>query len=269
MSLSTEAQSYAEEKAETYFNSGDYNNSALEYERLAYLSENNELKTRALLDKANCYKLTHDYEKSLSTLYRIKQTGVNDSLLSVIKYEIALISYMLKDYNKAGDELRNMKLLSDSTLFNRYQFLYIIVLNEQRKWEEAEKEFETYCEYNTLGFKSDSLYQEKPDLKKIKKARRLSTFMPGVGQMYAGKPFNGIVNILLNGSGSLLTYYCFANNFYIIGVFTGITSVYRFYSGGVRNAGFIAKQTNDKNAAIFNDMIKKIILNNEKKIISD
>ena len=75
-------------------------------------------------------------------------------------------------------------------------------------------------------------------------ARTMSLFLPGSGQAYAGRPWNGLLSLLLNATAGYLTVDAFRDDRHLDGSLL-LTLVWsRFYLGGLHNAGRYAEQSN-------------------------
>ena len=90
-------------------------------------------------------------------------------------------------------------------LRQRARFLRGVAYLYQFKWEQARLVFQTYFDEipdaARAAAKIDALFSEAINLpqKSEKVARLLSTFLPGLGQTYAGDWKNGLNALLLNG----------------------------------------------------------------------
>ncbi|MCF8296716.1 MAG: hypothetical protein K9J13_04150 [Saprospiraceae bacterium] len=263
--LLSNSQSSGSSKANEFFDKGNYKMAALEYERIVYNSDSSAERTVALLKKSYCLKMDNDFDGALSTLNRINTRGLNDSVRYLIYYEKALLSYLNGDYNSTSSEINKLEFfVEDSALTNQVLFLKILVLNEQGKWEESKDAFKRYSSAYNLNIDSDSLYNDIDDLKSEKKARILSAIIPGSGQIYGGKPFNGITNIVLEGLSIAFTTYCFINGIYASGIITGTNYIFRFYIGGIKNSGNIVKKRNEFKTKKATKSIRDLILAQEK-----
>ena len=74
----------------------------------------------------------------------------------------------------------------------------------------------------------------------------MSLFLPGSGQVYAGRPWNGLLSLVLNATAGYLTVDAFREDRHLDGtlLFTLVWS--RFYFGGLDNAGRYAVAFNRK-----------------------
>jgi tetratricopeptide (TPR) repeat protein len=85
------------------------------------------------------------------------------------------------------------------------------------------------------------------------KARIMSVFIPGAGQIYAGNYLNGIISLALNGISVYLTIQAFNADRIFDGIMIGNFLWYRFYSGNIYNAG---KFAGEKNRDIYYNYLK-------------
>lgn len=266
--LFTNSQSLSSTKANELYDAGNYKMAALEYERIAYNSDSSTERTEALLKKSYCLKMDNDFEQAQSTLIRINTRGLNDSIRYLVYYEKALLSYLTGDFSSASSEINKLEFfIEDSAMANQALFLKILVFNEQGKWEESKAAFKKYSAAFNLNIDADSLYSEIDDLKSERKAKILSAIIPGSGQIYGGKPFNGITNIVLEGLAVAFTTYCFVNGIYVSGIISGTNYIFRFYIGGIKNSGNIVMQRNKLKTKEFTETIREIILEKEKLLL--
>jgi len=85
------------------------------------------------------------------------------------------------------------------------------------------------------------LPRRSPDL-----ARAMSLFLPGSGQAYAGRLWNGLLSLAFNAAAGYLTVDAFRDDRHLDGTLL-LTLVWsRFYLGGLHNAGRYAEEYNRK-----------------------
>jgi hypothetical protein len=80
--------------------------------------------------------------------------------------------------------------------------------------------------------------------KSATKARLLSTFVPGLGQIYAGKLWNGAVSLALNGTLMYIAARAVSDGRWVDAGFLYVIGG-RFYAGGKQNAARFAHESND------------------------
>ena len=107
----------------------------------------------------------------------------------------------------------------------------------------------------------NNLYKKRniPHVKSVKKAENWSRFIPGSGQVYAGKTGEGVVNFLINASLLAFTAQQAYNGFYITGYLAGLGLFNKTYHGGIKRSGILASQKNKELIVNFNSNINKTI----------
>ena len=133
-------------------------------------------------------------------------------------------------------------------------FLNAAALVNQFKWREAQSAMEKYFIYTV----NDSLELQETFMqlkKKIKhaskyrnpeKASKLS-FVPGLGQLYAGYPAEGLFSFMLNAGALTFGVYHVLNGFPFTGYFGGAGILQAFYFGGQNRAATLSIRRNEKN----------------------
>ncbi|MEZ5199231.1 MAG: hypothetical protein R2764_23450, partial [Bacteroidales bacterium] len=76
------------------------------------------------------------------------------------------------------------------------------------------------------------------------KAENWSRFIPGTGQIYAGRAGEGTVNFLINASVLTFAGFQVYNGFYITGYLAGLGFFNKTYHGGIKRAGVLASYKN-------------------------
>lgn len=260
-------------KSDRLYASGKYFEASIEYERLIFQSENLADINFYKYKKALCYKKMSDFEKALDELQPIYFSNPEDSLYKLISYEQSLCFYLNGEPARALwkiDEFIHRS--ADSASFDVFLPIKILSLNQTMQWLEARNSFLLFVRMQNFSPEEKTelkqtifnLYDEenRPRMKSVKKAENLSRFFPGVGQMYAGKAGEGIVNFLINAS--ILTFAGFQvyKGFYITGYLAGLGFFNKTYHGGIKRAGVLASQKNKELMVDFNSRITSIILLN-------
>jgi hypothetical protein len=215
----------------------------------------------------------NDFEKALDELQPIYFSNPKDSLYQLVSYEQSLCFYLNGQPARALwkiDEFIHRS--ADSAAYESFLPIKILSLNQTQQWEKARNSFLLFAQMQDFSPEEKTeleqtifnLYDEenRPRMKSVKKAENLSRFFPGVGQMYAGKTGEGIVNFLINAS--ILTFAGFEiyNGFYITGYLAGLGFFNKTYHGGIKRAGDLATQKNKELMVDFNSRITSLILSN-------
>jgi hypothetical protein len=156
-----------------------------------------------------------------------------------------LLHYLAGNFQGSYNELLKYKLGLRSEVDPDMLFLEILNLIAQYQWKEAE---ELVVENrDLLGLSEDDvlrIFSAQFKYKNPEKAARLSYFLPGVGQWYAGYffkgAFSGGIQAILGG----FSIYSMVEGYVLTGSLTGVALFYTFYLGGVRHAKELADQRN-------------------------
>lgn len=243
----------------------------IHYDQIAYLAGDNSVKTNALLKKADCYLERKEFAKAEMVLARIYYADLTDSMIFFGRYKSALASYLNSNFGEAESQVIQAKsFLLDSNLVYKMYPLYVLILNESRKYEESRNILTSYVNYevqdSSTKVKLLSQIEEHyhmshiPKMKNPEKAKKLSMFMPGTGQLYAGYFWEGALNVSLQLAGLGFTGLCIWNKYYFTGAFVGFSIFQKFYGGGMNRAQFLTEKRNYKLQRKFNDRAKEIVM---------
>lgn len=267
----TKAESKVFVGIDSLINNQQYFDAKIECERIIYSSSDNSVIAYALLKKAQCSKYLNEFEEASKTLERVNFINLSDSLQYMVRYENALCSYLYGSFEYAEHQLKQINyFISDTTLKNNSILLNILVYNELKKWDESAllaKKFISLAnisraEKDSLNNILAELYsaRSQPKLRKSKKARVLSTFLPGLGQVYAGYPVEGAFNTSLHlifiGVAGVSIYY----KYYLTGYFGGLGLLQKFYYGGITRTEYLTNKKNHIKLRKYNDNIRDFLI---------
>lgn len=262
----------AELKADSLYAAGKYFEASIEYERLIFSAKNQANLNLYKYKKALCYKELESFDRALEELQPIYFPNPADSLYLFVCYQQSLCFYLTGEPMKALwkiDEYFHRS--SDSVSFKIFMPVRILCLNETFQWDEAKECFLRFIQMqdftpgmeNEMKQEVNSLYSKGslPHIKSVKKAENWSRFIPGSGQIYAGKIGEGIVNLLINATVLALTAHQVYNGFYITGYLAGLGFFNKTYHGGIKRSGVLTSQKNKELIVNFNGEINSLIRN--------
>jgi hypothetical protein len=255
--------------ADSLFEKKNYYQAAIYYQKLDFFLSNEKAKNSAKLLVANCYKLSKDYISGINQLSSISLESASDSLIYNVKYQCALMSYLNNDLIQAEAFLQQLNyLVKDSGYVTKSLLLYALVLNEQYKWTPAKENLIRlnavyFCKDSLRLLKNekiiDSLYSIKttPKLKYVKKAIKLSSLLPGLGQCYTKNYLEGLGSFLaaVTSVGIMVTGIVY--QYYFTGIVTGNLLLGKFYLGGIKRTEFLANRYNYRISKTFNNKLKE------------
>ena len=123
--------------------------------------------------------------------------------------------------------------------------LKAVAMNAQGKFKEGQALMHTLSGLTQMQLASiDSAYRRplrfRPHRQDV--ALAMSVILPGSGQAYAGKPFDGFISLVLTGGTAGLGVYSFTQGHYFFTFITCVLLFQRFYEGGARYAMKLAQQ---------------------------
>ena len=255
---------------DSLYSSGQYYEASIEYERMIFKSESQADQYFYKYKKALCYKKLKNFGRVLDELNPMYFPNSNDTLFKRVCYEQSLSLYLTGEPAKALWKIDDyLHRCADTASFRIFMPIRLLCLNETLQWEEARKCFSRLIQMQNFTPEKetemqklvDNLYNKRnlPHIKSIKKAENWSRFLPGSGQIYAGKTGEGIVNFLINASILAFSANQAYNGFYITGYLAGLGFFNKTYQGGIKRAGILASQKNKELIFNLNTQINAII----------
>jgi TM2 domain-containing membrane protein YozV len=251
-------------KADSLQSAGQLELASLEYERICYGTFDNYVRTQALNEKAKCLLLSNKADAAEANMLRVNYFGLSDSLVFESRYRTAYCSYLAKDFEQAVSQC----FMIDQFLPIDYQMqsavLHALALNETREWDKAKLKLSAWAEYsihNELKRDSvlseiDAMYDPKqyPKFKDPNRANSLSTFVPGLGQLYSGYIFDAAFTTILMATGlGVAAVGIFVVKYYVTGIVLGYGIYQRFYMAGIKRSEYLANKRTYLSLRKFND----------------
>ena len=269
VSFLIKGQGYSLAKADSLFKTTNYEQAATAYERVYFFSLDKQEKMVSLFGRANCFKILNRHYEAYNSLVRISSLELDDSLKCAANYQLALALYLSNYFNDAEKFCaKNYSIPINSKEYKNSILLHAFAYNELNSYKNARLKFTEYVLLTEIKTEhKDSIidfiksyYTEKnlPQLKSLRKARRLSKVLPGAGLFYAGKPGKALTNIgfqlLAVGYTGANVYFCN----YVTAAVAGVFMIRSFYTGGVNQLNDIVPKFNNDRSRKFNDTFKNV-----------
>lgn len=264
VSFLTKAQSYSITKADSLFKCNNFELAATDYERIYFFSKNTDEKIKSLIARADCFKNLKLHYEAYNSLVRVLNFDLDDSLKCAVNYQLALNLYLSNYFTDAEKFcLKNYSLPINSVEYKNSILIHGFILNELNKYNLAAEKFQEYNNLSTASAEQkDSLNnmvanyfvsKNQPKLKSLKKAIRLSKFLPGAGLFYVGEPGKAFANIGLQlfAAGYIGVNVYYTN--YITAATVGVFLIKSFYTGGVNQLNDIVPSKNYVKSRKYND----------------
>lgn len=237
--------------ANQFLEFGNNDQAITEFERFIFFNPESELVREAYLKISEAYQRQGNWENSVKALQYAIARAETDSMKEVIKITLARNLLASGSYSNAEFELLRLAHYSSySDIKNRARFLLGICHLYTFKWQSAQKDLNVYFarESPIIQSRIDSLIATtgKIKYKSPAKAKWLSRFLPGAGQIYASDWRNGLDALALNGILGVLFVKSIIDG-RIDDAFIGyFTLLQRYYQGNIYHAQNIATNYNER-----------------------
>lgn len=262
-------------KADSLFSVQNYREARIEYERVVFKNTDRAIIAEAKLNIVNCYKQERTFNKAIEELNGVINIGLQAELTRQVKYETILCNYLAGDTKKAESLAKQARYFNkDSILNNRILLLEVLIYTKNQKWDEAKQKSLDFAqlklsETDSLFFYQDLLseYFNKKNIPKFKdpdKAKLLSTFIPGAGQIYSGHITEGVLSFGLQATFIGLGAHAFYKQYYVSGYFVGFAIFQKFYFGGQHRAKLLTQKSNYEKMQKYHGNLKNILVKIDK-----
>jgi|GEM_PF-3409507 len=213
--------------ADSLLDEENYKRALIEYERLDFFSPDSAWKYK----KGFCYRALGRYQDAVKVFESLGESR------ELIKTYVLMHEYPLAEYES--------KKIVDKELIAWVLFL-------EGKWDESISAF------NEIGREDVADNIHSPFQKDPRKAQILSSIVPGLGEIYVGKPLPSLFTFSLNLLFGGLAIKSFADHRTLDGVLITIFLWSRFYQGGIKNAGkAVYRYNKEKKSAYIEEMTEK------------
>ncbi len=246
--------------AEYFFKIGEYKTAVVEYERFLFFNPEVSSETRSyvLYKEALCYRNMKRYKRAIDVLNEAIKNSNDPQFVERLKIEKAVTYIGMKKFDVAEAMLLRTYYFGMQQL-KRVAALFLgIIYAREGNWRKSLKFIKEF-QGDTPELEEFSKKVEKANFKSTKKAKWLSVFLPGAGQIYAGHAFSGIDSFILNGGMLTLMVLTMLNKGIILALPFEIMLFRQFYLGNLHNAQDFVKRHNKKlNEKLFYDLLRSL-----------
>ena len=232
---------------------GDYDAAITEYKRFLFFNVDDPRVDDVQFKIGLAYRAQKWWMEAAEAMIAAIQRTTETELQAERRVELAVTLIASGAYDLALVELIKVDMQSQSArLRQRARFLRGVAYLYQFKWEQARSVFQVYFDEipNAAGAAAeiDALFLDalNRSQKSEKAARMLSTFLPGLGQTYAGDWKNGLNALLLNGVLGYITLDAVIERDYDDALLSFFFLFYRYYSGNRYRAAEAAQTFNGR-----------------------
>lgn len=238
---------------EQLFALGNYDAAITEYKRFLFFTPDHPQVVEAQFKIGLAYRAQGWWMEAVEAMIAAVQLTTETESQAEMRTELAVTLIASGAYDFALIELIKIDMQSRSErLRQRARFLRGIAYLYQFKWEHARSVFQAYFSEvpsaAETAAKIDGLFLDALNRrqKSEKAARMLSTFLPGLGQTYAGDWKNGLNALLLNGLLGYVTLDAAIERDYDDALLSFFFLSYRYYAGNRYRAAGAAQTFNDR-----------------------
>ncbi len=246
---------------DSLFSSGQYVAARVAYERVLFGTTEPDAVFAASMGKARCLKQQGLYASTVTFLNGQLQSNLPDSLLYRLRHEQILNAYLAGQFENTLSLVERLPYLHpNASPAPMLLAIRVLSLNELQRWPTADTAYHELAALVTADSTLPNPYRALPRLKSEKKAQWLSTFIPGAGQLYAGRPGEAVVSVLVQSAGLYFGITSFINGYYLSAWGVGAGLFGSFHAGGIRRAEVLVRQRNQQRANAFNAQLRERVI---------
>ena len=231
----------------------NYDAAITEYKRFLFFNPHHPQVVEAQFRTGLAYRAQGWWTEAVEAMAAAVQLATETESQAEMRTELAVTLIATGTYDLALVELIKVDMQSQSVrLRQRARFLRGVAYLYQFRWEQARAVFQAYLDEMpdaaVTAAKIDTLFLDTLNRrqKSEKAARLLSTFLPGLGQTYAGDWKNGLNALLLNGVLGYVTLNAAIDRDYDDALLSFFFLSYRYYAGNRYRAAEAAQTFNDR-----------------------
>lgn len=253
IAITAAAADPAFELGEHLFALENYDAAITEYKRFLFFNPDHPQGVEARFKIGLAYRAQGWWSEAVEAMIAAVQLATETESQAEMRTELAVTLIASGAYDLALVELIKVDIQSQSVrLRQRARFLRGVAYMYQFRWEQARSVFQAYLaempDAAETAVRVDAFFLEalNRQQKSEKTARLLSTFLPGLGQTYAGDWKNGLNALLLNGVLGYVTLNAAIERDYDDALLSFFFLFHRYYAGNRYRAAEAAQAFNDR-----------------------
>lgn len=253
--------------ADKFFEAGYYEEAITEYKRFIFFNPLSENVSFVYSKIGIAYRNEKKWTKSIKAFRNSIHTASNDSTKNEREIALAVTFIASGNYSAAEILLLRVEMSTESSVIKqKASFFRGIACLYAFKWESAKEAFQEYFRENPnpeLQLQIDSLLADTKNFfyKSPRDAKGLSTFIPGLGQLWAGDCRNGLNAFVLNSGLAAAIIYKLWHGFYGDAFVIYYFVARRYYVGNRYHAERIAREYNQRlNQSAAKKILDKLLI---------
>jgi tetratricopeptide (TPR) repeat protein len=260
--------------ADSLFTYESYNEAITEYKRFALFHPEYPDLAKVHYKMGLAFQYLGEWEESIFALLRSIELSQSQKLTNEGRISISVSGVASENYQLALLELRkvmqsnlNLNLLRRAHFFRTVTYVYL------HNWLEARNSFQFFLadsfdsEQRPIVLKLDSLLGEGNNVryKSPVKAKWLSTFLPGSGQLYSGNYRDAFNAFALNSINFGFTYHLITQESYIDAALFFLYFGFRYYAGNRYHAEKDTQRRNELEIDMYKAQLIKYLFEFSQK----
>jgi tetratricopeptide (TPR) repeat protein len=229
------------DKAKVMFSQGEYYNTITELKRLIYFDKDKKYAYESNEIIGECYKMGGKFTDALNYFTRAEMSSDTPEEIYTCRINEIKINILRRTTGRAislldilGNDARFISKSKEIDYWRGWAYLFA------DEWDKASDQF-SKSKTEELKVMCDSIDNERYS---VIKAKLLSYFIPGAGQIYTGHYFSGLLSLGWNILWGYTTVTAFHANRIFDGILVGELLWFRFYNGNNQNAEKFAIERN-------------------------
>lgn len=204
------------------------------------------------------------YREALDELARLYTYALDDEALESYYTQKALCSYLVGDFDISLATLSEAQYyISDPSTRPLLLLIEALAAGEKGEWKRSQSAAEGYLDAvgddGTLRGELEELYLEAPKMRNPMTAWWLS-LIPGLGQLYAGEVWSGVVSFVANGALCLFGATEMIGGYWLSGWVVGCGGLSTTYFVGQERARMLTERRNRQLLRDYNDRLRQLLL---------
>ena len=207
--LAVSAQDMALMLGDGLYDAGNYHDAITEYKRYLLFHPNASSRSAVYYKLGLCYRNMADWDSAIEALKLSADTALSDDVRAQRTIDLAVIYTAKGDYDMSELLLTRLApFLRKEAIKRRWWLISTVNQVHTSQWEKARTSYNNYVSLDR-GSLSEKHHRiiidllseaQNESMRSEKLAKWLSTFIPGLGQMYCGDWRNGVNALSLNAA---------------------------------------------------------------------
>jgi Tetratricopeptide repeat len=235
--------------ADSLYSAGNHHAAVTEYKRYMFFNSSGISNAAIYRRLGLCYRDVGDWDNAINSFRESINRQEDDSLRAECSIDLAIACIASGNYSAAEMALVRLSAFgAQPNLRSRASFFLAVNNVYRHKWDAVGKFLRQSSPLSCPGEDSAlcALLDKAAALKykSPSKAKWLSTFLPGSGQVYAGEPLRGLNALSVNGLFAYVLYWSATTHHDALEMANYILWFHRYWSGNRNHAAEYAQENN-------------------------